>query len=85
MTRGWRFGLITLLLCGASPALAGSDPLYQAAPGWVVPEVLTADQLAKAPTIVLASPRSSTRHTPTRPAVTPSSSRARTARDRLWP
>ncbi|MBO9603145.1 MAG: DUF3857 domain-containing protein [Novosphingobium sp.] len=53
MTRACRFGLMTLLLCGAAPALAGGEPLYDAPPAWVQPVELTAKQLAAAPTIVL--------------------------------
>ncbi|WEK47303.1 MAG: DUF3857 domain-containing protein [Candidatus Andeanibacterium colombiense] len=54
MTRACRFGLMALLLCGAAPALAGSEPLYRAPPAWVVPVELTGKQIAEAPAIVLA-------------------------------
>ena len=35
MNRLWPFGLVALLLCSASPAIAGDEPLYQPPPGWV--------------------------------------------------
>lgn len=47
MDRGWKFGLMAALLCGAAPAFAGEEPLYQPAPAWV--ESVPLDQLTFAP------------------------------------
>ncbi len=53
MSRACRFGLVTLLLCSAAPVLAGEDPLYQPAPGWVEPVILTDAEKASGPAVLM--------------------------------